>query len=172
MKWPPVCHAGLRIVPTRLGEGTDLAWWRVEHDAAGEGAYELAGFVQLGLTDLEIGFGILPRFRGRGLARAALACLLCEFGARRGGEVVAVTHCRNKAAQAVLRANGFSETRPPCDVAEPGWLHFACMVGKPPTGEVATSLPTHAVASDLRCVDKGSDRRVHRSTRSPALPAR
>lgn len=90
-------------------EDRDTPWygpWLVRRGGVVVGALGCKGPPRDGVV--EIGYGIVPSARGRGVASGAVRLLLAHLDAR-GVAVVAETTTQNLPSQAVLRRVGFHE---------------------------------------------------------------
>jgi [ribosomal protein S5]-alanine N-acetyltransferase len=93
---------------------------------------------------VEVGYGIEPSRRGRGLATEGLACLLMVLDAQPGVlRVTAETHEHNAASQAVLRKCGFEPSGEA--TSEEGRMLWWQRPSPPPRPGL-TSRPTSGVA--------------------------
>lgn len=118
-------EGSLDYLPFVAADRASAEWWidrqmgRYERDGHGlvalilKGTGEFAG--QAGLMtqhtevgeELEIGYHLLPRFRGSGLAlEAARAFKECVFGAGFAESVVSIIHVDNRPSQRVAARNG------------------------------------------------------------------
>lgn len=115
-------YIGLQEHPTP--EAKCRAWfdrvtWRYENDLGGMNALiekesgKLVGQCGLliqdidGVRELEIGYSLMPEFRGKGLAlEAAVKCKTHAFERRVADSLISVIHVENEASMRVARANG------------------------------------------------------------------
>lgn len=115
-------YIGLQEHPTP--EAKCQAWfdrvtWRYENNLGGMNALiekqsgKLAGQCGLliqdidGVRELEIGYSLMPEFRGKGLAlEAAAKCKMHAFEREVADSLISVIHVENEASMRVARANG------------------------------------------------------------------
>ena len=115
-------HIGLHEYPT--AEEKNKAWydrvlWRYENKLGGMNALiekssgKLVGQCGLlvqeidGIVELEIGYSLMPEFRGKGFAlEAANACKEYALKRQVADSLISVIHVENEASMRVARANG------------------------------------------------------------------
>lgn len=86
---------------------TGAGWWLVEHRETGSFAGMIGVFVREGFPDLEIGWSLVERFRGQGLAKEGAAAALAWAFERRGAKrVIAHIDADNDRSSRVAEAIG------------------------------------------------------------------
>lgn len=135
-----------RLVPELAADAGLAAWNRLVIHAADQRLIGAVGFVTRPGADgsAELGFEILPEYRGQGLAtEAALAVVAWAFRDANVGRLVAVSEVQNRASRAILIKLGFVQTR--CD----GELdHWQLLRSKWSLAATATTTPE--VKGDLQ----------------------